>query len=64
MRQYKIAYRQRDSRDGFTLKTGSQADLAVARAEMVRSARTYPTYEYMLVEVLATTSVDVKVVDL
>lgn len=64
MRQYKIAYRQRDSRGSFTLKTDSQADPAMARVEMVRLARTYPTYEYMLVEVLATTSVDVKVVDL
>lgn len=64
MRQYKIAYRQRASRDGFTLKAGSQADPAMVRAEMLQLARDYPTYEYMLVEVLAKTSVDVKVVDL
>lgn len=64
MRQYKIAYRQRDSRDDFTLKIDGQADLATVRAEMIRRARAYPTYEYILVEVLATTSVDVKVVDL
>lgn len=64
MRQYKIAYRQRDSRDDFTLNKYSQPDPAMARAEMVKLAQTHQTYEYMLVEVLAKTSVDVKVVDL
>lgn len=64
MRQYKIAYRQRGSSDGFTLKTESRADPAAVRAEMLHRARLYPTYEYILVEVLATVSVDVKVVDL
>lgn len=64
MRQYKIAYRQRDSRGGFTLKADSQANPAMARAELMQLARAYPTYEYILVEVLAETAVDVKVVDL
>ena len=64
MRQYKIAYRKRGSHDGFTLKTESQTDPVAVRAEMLHRARLSPAYEYILVEVLATVSVDVKVVDL